>query len=658
MTTSPRRILVVDNDLDVLDSVRYNLRMAGYEVVTADTPEKVRPLLAREIVHLAIIDIRLKYQDRLEDKSGFEVARELPDYVPRVIFTAYKDIDNVEQALGQARAKKILDKQRPDAALQLIGIVDDLFASEVRVNFALDISGVPDLGTLAAQIEVHMPDGDLQPSAEDVREVLQRLYHNAIGVHVTPLLLPEPAQTLTQTGSVVVRAQPRYKNAWGAPRVVKFGARDEIASESDNYLLIKPFLGGQRLAVLEGATYSRKIGGLSYSLIGAEDWEDIHTFSEVFLEQETETVIDLMRQFFGKTFATLFADAQREVIDLTAMYTEQLHLTSAKLQTALERVHPEALKEPSLHFKGLKGSFRNPITWALTGGQFRRFEAVSRKCLCHGDLHSRNILVDTAGNFWLVDFARVAESHALRDFVELETDIKFNLLPMTDLNTLLPLEQALLGPTRLQDAPLALPFTNGKLEHAYRVISAMRHTAAKLTSLHGDMREYYQALFIHTLNILCLRHINPERKEYALLSAALICQRLEDWPEWRFPQANGVPATISSPDQNAIASISENLVIGNRPESQRQLWSRLGGAGIFFLVATGIVILLMWAMQRFNPTWQANAMTLLYLSAFAIIVFALLGLVTGPAAIEALLKVLSGVLGKRGAQSDKSDRGK
>ncbi|NOK57759.1 MAG: hypothetical protein GFH27_549287n63 [Chloroflexi bacterium AL-W] len=63
----------------------------------------------------------------------------------------------------------------------------------------------------------------------------------------------------------------------------------------------------------------------------------------------------------------------------------------------------------------------------MPNNQFRGFEALSRQCLCHGDLHGRNILVDDHNRFWLIDFARVERSHALCDFVELETDIKFNL---------------------------------------------------------------------------------------------------------------------------------------------------------------------------------------------------------------------------------------
>lgn len=652
MTESPKRILVVDNDPDVLESVEYNLKTAGYEVLTANSPEKARDLLAREIVHLAIIDIRLKHEKRAEDLSGFDVARELPDYIPAVIFTAYEDKESIKKALGEVRAKKILDKKRPDAASQLIDIVDKLFASEVKVNFNLGIEGSLDLGKVADQIEVPVTEEeDFQPSADDLRQVSQALFYDATNIYITSLVSPEPALTLTQAGSILLRARPRFEEAWGAPMVIKLSARDEIAREANNYRIIKPFLGGYRLAVLEGETFSRQIGGLVYRLIGAQEWESIRTFSEVFLDEDTETVIDLLKRFFGQTFGALFADARRETINLTATYTEALSLTPKKLRTALEGFHPGALSEPYIHFKGLQGSYINPVMWALPQGSFRHFEVVSRRCLCHGDLHSRNILVDADGHFWLIDFARVERSHALRDFAELDTDIKFNLLPVVDLEALLSFEHALLAPANFRHAPLDVSFTNDRLNHAYRVVLALRRIASDLIDLEGDMREYYQALFIHTLNIMRLRHISVEKKEYALLSASLICQRLEDWPDWKSSPADMSSRSSSKPtfalsqsDKSAETSEAESSALDHAAESQ--WWSRLVGAGALFLLGTVMVVLLWWAMRYFTPDWWEHVAVLSYLSVFAIIVFALLGLVKGPAAISALLKIVSNLSGR------------
>jgi CheY-like chemotaxis protein len=431
MKASPKRILLVENDPHVLDSTSYNLQTAGYQVVTAGSPEEALNRLCCEIIHLAIVDIRLQHEDRPDDCSGLDVVRELPAYIPCVVYSGYVAAEDIQPLVGRGKGRvEILWKHVPQASSRLVEIVEELFASEVRVNFNLGIRGTLDIESVAARIETLPPSNVPQPSADDVIQVVQALFHDAVGIHVTPLLSPRRAPTFTQTGSIIVQARPQFKNAWGTPVVVKFSAQDEIAREASNYQIIKPFLGGHRLAVLERQAYSRQIGGLVYSLIGAGDWEAIRTFSEVFLDEDTETVTGLLDQFFGQTFRALFADARRETINLTATYTEALRLTPKKLRTALEGFHPEAVSEPYVRFKELQGSYINPVMWALPRGSFRHLEVVSRRCLCHGDLHGQNILVDADGHFWLIDFARVAESHALRDFAELETDIKFNLLPV------------------------------------------------------------------------------------------------------------------------------------------------------------------------------------------------------------------------------------
>jgi hypothetical protein len=491
--------------------------------------------MEREIFHLAIFDIRLEEERVKADTSGFEVAQKLPSPIPCLIYTAYEDKENIRQAFSEVGAKEIIDKTRPDAPQKLIDTVNRLFEREVKVNFQLQLEHDLDLAKLAAQIEIPRPDSELQPTREDLGHILQALFLKAASVRLVSLLSQEPAPAFTRSGSLLLQAQPRYKAGWGVPVVVKFGARDEITQEAANHRLLKPFLGGQRLAVLEGEAYSRQIGGLVYSLIGAEDWTTIRPFGELFSTEPAAIVVALLERFFTLTFRSLLAEARPEPMDLMATYTEGLHLTPAKVSKALKHFYPQALTEPRLTFEGLTHSFQNPLRWAVVEEQFRPFETTARKCLCHGDLHGRNVLVDAAGHFWLIDFARAAESHALRDFVELETDIKFNLLPVNNLKQQLLFETGLLAPTTFQDELPVLPLADERLTHAYHVILALRRLAVQLIGLEGEMAEYYQALFWHTLNILRLRHIAPAGKTYALLSAALLSERLEEWPTWNPP---------------------------------------------------------------------------------------------------------------------------
>lgn len=530
MANSTRNILVADNDPDTLMAVQFNLKMAGYKVITANNPQQAIRMLEEQIIHLAIIDIRLQ-NDKEVEYSGLDVAEHVPKHIPCIIYTAYEDTDSIKRALGKVGAKDVLDKKQPGAARVLVETVGKLFASDVKINFELGIGGNVSCDDIANRLEISS-HGQSQPATEDVCQILQSLFPISDRILISPMISSNQLPNYRQSGSLVVLVRPHYKAGWGEQRVVKFGEKIEIQKEEHNYDHIKRFLGGTRLAVLDKSAYSRNIGGLIYSLIGMEDWQNISSFSTFYHEKTINRISLSLDRFFYQTFNTIFAEASFQPINITEKYCKALHLTPQKLWTAIKTMHPTDMTKSYLHFNGLNGSFMNPILWVLPGEEFRNFEEVSKVCLCHGDLHSRNILVNSDGDYWLIDFARVEETHAMRDFIELETDIKFNLMQNSDLAELYPFEHALLSPKQFKETVPIMEFSSTKIRKAYKVIAALREVVTKSLSLEGDMREYYEALLLNTLNMLRLRHIKASKKEHALLSASLICQRLDRWPKW------------------------------------------------------------------------------------------------------------------------------
>jgi hypothetical protein len=133
----------------------------------------------------------------------------------------------------------------------------------------------------------------------------------------------------------------------------------------------------------------------------------------------------------------------------------------------------------------------------------------------------------------LVDFGRVTSAaHALRDFAELETDIKFCVLPPHQWAAFYELEFALTAPTTWAD--LAPALTQARtFEHWRIVVEGIRQLAVEQLNLTGDLYPYYTALFWHALNVVRLQRIDPDKKRYALISAALLAERLESWPTRR-----------------------------------------------------------------------------------------------------------------------------
>lgn len=636
MTALTKRVLVADNDQQVLKAAVFSLTQAGYDVLTAAGPEEALAVLESQIVHVAVIDLRLKNNELAEDTSGFRVAKVIPPYIPCIILTAYPNLENIRTAYSHIRVKHFISKQDVNHAEQLIDTLEELFVGEVKTNFQLSIKGAPTLAALAEQIDI--TDHTLRPGAEDVEQILRHLFNQSMEIQLAPLLTPEPARTITQHGSTLIRVRARYADGWGAPVVVKLATRDEIESEARNYRRISLHVEGHRLPVLDpenGVAYSRQIGGLRYSLIKAENdaqaWESLRVFGRVFQDsKDARAVVDLLRRFFKQTLADLFKTGESEPLELSAEYMTALHLTPEKLRAAVGKVLPQMVDEPQLRFDGLHGTFINPLLWAMPGGAFRRMDVFSRKSLCHGDLHGSNILVDSTGNFWLIDFARVADSHMLRDFAELETDIKFNLLRVEDMESLLDFERALLAASTFnQEIPEPL-LSSPQLSYAYQIVQGLRGIASEVTGLQGDIREYYYAVFFHTLNIVRLQHIDPDKKRHALLAASLTCERLDTWmEEWPYMLA---PARAAEPQKDIV-------IPTNSPEGQSWVKRLLITAG-FMVVGALVFSVILLIMNMIQPTPMMFTGTFLILAVLIIGGFALVGLISGPEAVAAIQRLL------------------
>lgn len=91
--TMTYRVLLVDDDPDMLTLLELTLKIAGYDVARAETGEQVKGLLNEFKPHVMILDIMMP------GMSGFDVLRELRDQTPNppevVILSARTGIDDI-----------------------------------------------------------------------------------------------------------------------------------------------------------------------------------------------------------------------------------------------------------------------------------------------------------------------------------------------------------------------------------------------------------------------------------------------------------------------------------------------------------------------------------------------------------------------------------
>lgn len=564
MSSTDQCILLVENDPDLLRAVARRLRIANYRVFTAAGPEEARRCLQQEIVHLAIIDIRATNDRSETDRSGFVLARELPTNIPVLFHTAHDTKEHIREALGEIGADDIIAKEDPDAPAQLLRRVQAMFSDSVAVNFNLTLTSNVDLDQLAMRIgdtnnhgaieadaksaalssavsrsdktngppEKNAPDSAresmmVRPSGADIDLLVRRLLPEALTVDLAPLLSSELQRSHSHSGAILLRVHETREEGRPVPMVLKIGATEMITDEAERYRKLQPFLGGQRLARLEDEACSRQVGGLLYTLVGAQEWESIDVLAAHLQRDRPEKLQSLLNRFLTQTFGAIFQEAQPTTVDLTSHYTNALGLTVEKLSRSLGDWYPTAQTADMLSFVGLAEALPNPVTWAVDNDHFRSWgEIATYTVLCHGDLHCRNILVDLEENCWLIDFGRAGRSHILRDFVELETDLRLQFVPGEKPAAILHFEEAL-SSSDFWKIPDMIPGLAPQLQRAYQLIKSVRLSAHELTVGKAETMEYQQALFWHLLNAVRLRALSQAKKEYMLLAGGVLSRSLD-----------------------------------------------------------------------------------------------------------------------------------
>ncbi|MEK7325384.1 MAG: phosphotransferase, partial [Chloroflexota bacterium] len=345
--------------------------------------------------------------------------------------------------------------------------------------------------------------------ARDIEEILRRLFHANDGdktavesITLTPLpFLPDvPPQATSLSSAIVMQVRPQFNDqSFGAPHVLKLGSKIEISEEAAGHRAFVARLESAHHAELKGEAVSRQVGGLTFTLLGApNDLEQIMVFSQFYQIRSAAQIAGFLKRFFSVTYHNLLK-TKRIVAryDLRKDYIDALHLNASKLRKALLDLLGDeaALNRRQLRLPGLEWRpIENPFLWAvLPSGEFTPFlHDQTAVCWGHGDFHSKNLLVDNEGHGWLIDCARAGEGHALRDIVELETDVKFALLSSTDnLEVLLKMEEALLMPTRAGEPLPEFVAASPDAQKAYDVVRCLRAIACDFVGEDRGMQEYY-----------------------------------------------------------------------------------------------------------------------------------------------------------------------
>jgi len=534
------RILVVDDLEKWRDQLVATLQSDGFLVDSESTVEQVLRKLTETFYHLLILDIRLEDTDQ-SNEGGIELLRELnerelSEATKVIMLSAHDTKEQMRTAFKDYKVSDFLSKDKFSRKI-LLESVHQVFSDDVHINLGLQVIWRQVTGPeqMVHNLEVEgkrLRGKEVEPEylqliAAELDDLLCRLFYQAERVLVRPL-----AVSKSPTG--VLWAQPFYNNGGGRAVVVKFGDFQTIEEEYSNFKkYVQPLIGGGRNTTILDVRRTPHLGGIIYSLLGA-DSDNLEDFGHFYRHADISKIREVLDRLFLDTCSAWYGNRTHlQPLDLTADYEQLLELTEEKLKHAFSKLQDSVrgAGQQRLSFKSLKKeqTFTNPLA------SMKEPPLISSTYICttHGDFNQRNLLVDKTGHTWLIDFQATGQGHILRDFAQLDSEIRFFLLAPEEatLDERLQMEEALCSIDRFSQVKQLMDrfsTANPALARAYAAVVHLRTLAHRMVEQHpaDDISEYYIALFYNAMNTLRFYNHSITQREHALISASLLADRL------------------------------------------------------------------------------------------------------------------------------------
>lgn len=120
------RILVVDDEQEILAALDTHLSLIGYEVKTCDDPEEAFNLISIEKFHIVLLDINMP------SMTGIELLKKIKSIKPTIqviMITAYSTLEKAIDCWEAGASDYIL---KPFADLDAIGSIVNLTSERIR----------------------------------------------------------------------------------------------------------------------------------------------------------------------------------------------------------------------------------------------------------------------------------------------------------------------------------------------------------------------------------------------------------------------------------------------------------------------------------------------------------------------------------------------
>lgn len=538
MVKNQGKILIVEDNANWQRSLQDLLEEEGFSVDVVSTYDEAVRNLSERIYHLAIFDIRLAEED-LSNAQGMDLLRNLTPQkslssLGIIILSAYGTKHQMREAFGTHNVDDFIDKNDFNRTEFIEGI-RSIFLNKIRINLNLEInwmSGDAEQATSNLRFFDNTSIKKKSPVfqkliADELNDLLMRLFHNSESVLLKSL-------KGGQSNSQVLWAKAfDHERGGTASFIVKFGDIKSIEIEKENFeKYIIPYLEGGRHTSIVDVRYNQRLGSIIYKLLGTSD-ENLTSFGDFYSNSSTLEVQNLLANLFEETCYSWYKNAGVEhTVNLTQYYLKRINITKEKLESHLNGLKVAKTGEGKFIFKTSDEEFAfiNPLEHFVE----KDIILPTYECIIHGDLNPGNILVDQSKKAWLIDFGNTEVGHILRDFIVLDSVIRYELLTseQASLKERLDLERVLCkidNFNQLLNIKDSFQTENEYLAKTFSTVVYLRTLAAQiLPNKKQDFSEYQLALLFYALNsIRFTSTMEIVQRQHALLSACLLTEHLK-----------------------------------------------------------------------------------------------------------------------------------
>lgn len=511
----PFRILVAENDDILAKTAKEFLESRGYVVFTAVTPEEAKDFLKNSWVHLAIVDMRLRDEDSLIDKSGIDLLETTARQVPKLIWTAHtKEYQDVRRAMkgDEYRLPPAVDFVAKSEGLPRLGeAVTEALAKYVPLNKSLQVAwrsflSFPQLTEMVLGNDRRSPNSD--PVAE-LEDLFRLLFPDRFDFKIAQITIDKVI--ICGDGYVILGIYAFGADGQEIPHVVTFGKPDIVKKEARLFDTVVP-----RPIKIANLTKNQEaetthFAATAYRLVEGH-LDSIAPFSRFYQQNEMAVIENSLNNLFRGNLVQWYKQGQEskplaEIDNFykniyrtakSANYIGWFDNTFTQICEKMQAVGFGQAKIDDQHLH-IPSFWEKSELLSTPLVLLKKLPALSESVQwgrIHGKVGTKTILVDHLAHTWLIDFTQVSRGPLLHDFTYLETQAKMQLLERLSLEALYKFEQQLIGQT------IENTNTPPTIDKAAELIQTLRHHAAYVTNCTPDL--YRLSLYYQGLNHLLL----------------------------------------------------------------------------------------------------------------------------------------------------------